>query len=88
MSDDIPMEVFSSPSDSSLSCSTAPTTPISSPLFRPSDVDDLKLGLPQSRLGETDLRDDAVKNVCVVGAGYVGMLPQRRESRGSLEQPG
>ncbi|KAJ5126485.1 hypothetical protein N7448_007264 [Penicillium atrosanguineum] len=72
MCDDIPMEVFSSPSERSMSCSTAPTTPSSSPLFRPSDVDDLKLGLPQARLGEADLRDGTVKNVCVVGAGYVG----------------
>lgn len=74
MCDDIPMEVFSSPSERSLSCSTAPTSPSSSPLFRPSDVDDLKLGLPQSRLGEAELRDGTVKNVCVVGAGYVGRL--------------
>ncbi|KAJ5676477.1 uncharacterized protein N7477_002110 [Penicillium maclennaniae] len=72
MCDDIPMEIFSSPSERSLSCSTAPTSPSSSPLFRPSDVDDLKLGLPQSRLGEADLSDGTVKNVCVVGAGYVG----------------
>jgi len=74
MCDDISGEAFFSPSDSSLSCSTAPTTPSSSPLFRPSDVDDLKLGSPQPRPDGTDLRDDVVKNVCVVGAGYVGRL--------------
>lgn len=70
------MDVFSSSSDGSRSCSTAPTTPSSSPLFRPSDFDDLKLAqLPQARLGELELRgNDAVRNVCVVGAGYVGKL--------------
>lgn len=69
------MDVFSLPSDGSLSCSTAPTTPGSSPLFRPSEIDDLKLAqLPQARLGESELRSDAVRNVCVVGAGYVGRL--------------
>lgn len=70
------MDIFSSPSDGSRSCSTAPTTPSSSPLFRPSDIDDLKLAqLPQARLGESELRgNDAVRNVCVVGAGYVGRI--------------
>lgn len=73
MCDEIPMDVFSSPSDGSLTCSTAPTTPSSSPLFRPSEIDDLKLAqLPQSGLSDSNLRDDSVKNVCVVGAGYVG----------------
>lgn len=57
-----------------MSCSTGPTTPSASPLFRPSELDDLKLAaLPQSRvLSETELPNIAVKNICVVGAGYVG----------------
>ncbi|KAF3398545.1 UDP-glucose 6-dehydrogenase [Penicillium rolfsii] len=70
------MDVFSSssPSEGSLSCSTGPTTPSASPLFRASELNDLKLaGLPQSRvLSDTELSRIAVKNVCVVGAGYVG----------------
>lgn len=74
--DEIPMDVFSSssPSEGSMSCSTGPTTPSASPLFRPSEFDDLKLAaLPQSRvLSETELPSIAVKNVCVIGAGYVG----------------
>lgn len=60
-------------SEGSLS-STAPTSPSSSPLFRPSDVDDLKLS-QLAQAGES-LRDypraHSVKNVCFVGAGYVG----------------
>lgn len=73
--DDIPMDVFSSSaSEGSVTCSTGPTTPSASPLFRPSEYDDLKLAaLPQSRvLSETELPRIAVKNVCVIGAGYVG----------------
>ncbi|KAJ5167540.1 uncharacterized protein N7482_006321 [Penicillium canariense] len=72
--DEIPMDDFSPSSESSLSCSTGPTTPSSSPLFRPSEIDDLKLGaVPQSRvLSETMMARTAVKNICVVGAGYVG----------------
>lgn len=85
-SDDIPMDVFSSssPSEGSRCCSTGPTTPSASPLFRASELDDLKLaGLPQSRvLSDTELPRIAVKNVCVVGAGYVGMcFLAKRESQ-------
>ncbi|KAJ5578787.1 uncharacterized protein N7459_007751 [Penicillium hispanicum] len=72
--DEIPMDIFSSSSESSRSCSTGPTTPSSSPLFCPSELDDFKLAqLPQSKvLTETQLRLQSVRNVCVVGAGYVG----------------
>ncbi|KAJ5100087.1 hypothetical protein N7532_007088 [Penicillium argentinense] len=76
MTDDIPMDFLSesssgSPSISAVSCSTAPTSPSSSPLFRPSEADDLKLAQVLS-----DLRSEPVQNVCVVGAGYVGRLTQ------------
>ncbi|KAJ5901488.1 hypothetical protein N7495_002016 [Penicillium taxi] len=59
-------------SDSGSFCSTNPTTPSSSPLFRPSEIEDLKLAqLPQSTAAiESD--PTIVKNLCVVGAGYVG----------------
>jgi UDPglucose 6-dehydrogenase len=82
------MDVFSSSSPSegtsegSRSCSTGPTTPSASPLFRPSEFDDLKLAaLSQSRvLSETELPRIAVKNICVVGAGYVGRSHPSRDS--------
>jgi UDPglucose 6-dehydrogenase len=69
--DDIPMDILFS--ESGESCSTAPTSPSASPLFRPSDIDDLKLALPEST-PPTDEHEQVqpVKNVCVVGAGYVG----------------
>lgn len=69
--DEIPMDVLFS--EGSLS-STAPTSPSSSPLFRPSDVDDLKLSqLSQARESLREYpRAHSVKNVCFVGAGYVG----------------
>ncbi|KAJ5666597.1 hypothetical protein N7462_011006 [Penicillium macrosclerotiorum] len=73
-SDEIPMDILSSPSEGSFSCSTGPTTPSSSPLFRPSEVDELKPAqlAPSRVLNETDQLQEGVKNVCVVGAGYVG----------------
>ncbi|KAF7720178.1 UDP-glucose 6-dehydrogenase [Penicillium ucsense] len=76
-SDEIAMEVFpSSPSASegSLFCETGPTTPSGSPLFRPSQGDEIKFAsFPQSRdLSETGPLETVVKNICVVGAGYVG----------------
>ncbi|KAJ5259592.1 hypothetical protein N7478_012573 [Penicillium angulare] len=60
-------------SEGSLS-STAPTSPSSSPLFRPSEIDDLKLSQsPQSRETlEGYPYTHIVENVCVMGAGYVG----------------
>ncbi|KAJ5925774.1 hypothetical protein N7454_007284 [Penicillium verhagenii] len=69
--DEIPMDILFS--ESGESCSTAPTSPSASPLFRPSDVDDPKLALPESTPPtEEHHRAHPVKNVCVVGAGYVG----------------
>ncbi|OJJ45827.1 hypothetical protein ASPZODRAFT_119045 [Penicilliopsis zonata CBS 506.65] len=63
--------------ESSYDASTGPTTPSSSPLFGPSGIDDLALSLSQclnAREGENGSFHSAgtVKNVCVVGAGYVG----------------
>ncbi|KAJ5523670.1 hypothetical protein N7494_010320 [Penicillium frequentans] len=69
--DEIPMDILFS--ESGESCSTAPTSPSASPLFRPSDIDDLKLALPESTPPtEEHEQVQPVKNVCVVGAGYVG----------------
>lgn len=53
-----------------LDCSTAPTTPegsyMSSPLLRPQiPPESLAMGLSQSR-------PVTVRNICCVGAGYVG----------------
>lgn len=72
--------------ESSYDDSTGPTTPASSPLFCPSRVDESLTRLlnspPESCKLDTDSARDslqsfpawgAVKNVCVVGAGYVGM---------------
>ncbi|KAJ6031640.1 hypothetical protein N7540_002372 [Penicillium herquei] len=69
--DEIPMDVLFSEGSSS---STAPTSPSSSPLVHPSEIDDLKLSqLPQVRnVLEEYPRDLSVKDVCFIGAGYVG----------------
>lgn len=62
--------------------STGLTTPASSPLFGPSKGDDLalspSLNSPDSGYISGSLQGPptwgAVKNICVVGAGYVGRL--------------
>ncbi|KAI9932305.1 hypothetical protein ASPWEDRAFT_182875 [Aspergillus wentii DTO 134E9] len=96
-SEDIPMDLLSSPlgtsDESSYDASTGPTTPASSPLFCSSKVDDLTLShflhspasyrldadaSPCDTLGSASSSFQSfpawgpVKNVCVVGAGYVG----------------
>jgi hypothetical protein len=59
------------PEDSSniLEGSTAPTTPegshLSSPLLHPQVLEDLDIGITQVR---------SVRNICCVGAGYVGKI--------------
>lgn len=61
-----------SPEDSSniLEGSTAPTTPegsyLSSPLLHPQVLEALDMGITQTR---------SVRNICCVGAGYVGKRP-------------
>ncbi|KAJ5819008.1 hypothetical protein N7474_004599 [Penicillium riverlandense] len=75
MADDIPMDVLSSSgaSDASSFCSTGPTTPASSPLFRPSGSDDLAVLTQLAHLRSIEsVASEPVKSVCVVGAGYVG----------------
>lgn len=61
-----------SPEDSNiLDGSTAPTTPegsyMSSPLLRPQALEALDMGITQTR---------PVRNICCVGAGYVGKTPE------------
>ena len=60
--------------ESSLSGSTGPTTPASSPLFGPAKGDDLTLShyLHSSLDSDILATGGPVRNVCVVGAGYVG----------------
>lgn len=66
--------------------STALTTPASSPLFRPSKGDDLALSPSPSSPSSGYISFQgpaawgAVKDVCVVGAGYVGRLFLLKES--------
>lgn len=62
------MNPFSSPlMDGSEDSSTAPTTPegsyMSSPLLRPQILESIEMGITQTR---------PVRNICCVGAGYVG----------------
>ncbi|KAJ5378432.1 hypothetical protein N7509_011551 [Penicillium cosmopolitanum] len=62
-------ETTSSSPSSTTSYLTNLTTPGASPLFRPAQGDDTKLGhvqLSDSR------RTESIRNICVVGAGYVG----------------
>ncbi|KAJ5642485.1 hypothetical protein N7490_006485 [Penicillium lividum] len=68
--DEIPMDILFSESGE---CSTAPTSASASPLFRPSDIDDPKLVLPESSPSTEEHQGTyPVENVCVIGAGYVG----------------
>lgn len=62
--------------ESSWSGSTGPTTPASSPLFGPSKGDDLTLSHYLHSSLDSDILANCgpVRNVCVVGAGYVGKL--------------
>lgn len=75
--------------ESSWSPSTGPTTPASSPLFGPAKGDDLTLShyLHSSLDSDIVAASGPVRNVCVVGAGYVGRLAwvsARKGSCGSL----
>lgn len=78
--------------ESSWSPSTGPTTPASSPLFGPAKGDDLTLShyLHSSLDSDIVAASGPVRNVCVVGAGYVGRLAwvSQREKKKDLAHDG
>lgn len=65
--------------------STGPTTPASSPLFGPAKGDDLTLShyLHSSLDSDIVVACGPVRNICVVGAGYVGRLAWVSVRKGS-----
>lgn len=75
---DLPSSPAGTSDASSYDGSTRPTTPSSSPLFCASRMEDLALSHFMHSPGSASLQSfpawGQVKNICVVGAGYVGML--------------
>jgi hypothetical protein len=75
---DLPSSPAGTSDASSDDGSTRPTTPSSSPLFCASRMEDLTLSHFTHFPGSATLQSfpawGQVKNICVVGAGYVGML--------------